>query len=89
MLLKKATKPNLLASISCVRAQALLAQMFAAVYLAAIMYNPGKQAQIEFVDVGDVGKGRVSEEQRLYLNVVLARSLGRESSAVNSGVCWQ
>lgn len=60
MLLKNATKLIHLASKSCVRAQALLAQMFAAVYLAALMYNPGKQAQIGFVDVGDAGKSRVS-----------------------------
>lgn len=85
MLLSKETKLSILASKSCVWAQALLPQMFAAVYLAALMYNPGKQAQIESDDVEAAGRRRVSVEQRLYLNLVLAKSLGRNSSAVSSG----
>lgn len=88
VLLLKKTKLSLFASKSCVWAQALLAQMFAAVYLAVLMYNPGKQAQIVPDDAGDAGKGRISEEQRLHLNLVLAKSLGRDSSAVSSGVYW-
>lgn len=88
LLLKKASKLSLWASKSCVWAQALLAQMFIAVKLAALMYNPGKQTQIESDDVGAAGSGRVSMEQRFYLNLVLAKSLGRDSSGVSSGVCW-
>ncbi|GAA6071130.1 uncharacterized [Tachysurus ichikawai] len=45
----------------------------------------GKQAQIESDDVEAAGRRRVSVEQRLYLNLVLAKSLGRNSSAVSSG----
>lgn len=59
--------------------------MFAAVYLAALKYNPGKQAQIESDDVDAAGRGRVSVKQRLYQNLVPAKSLGRDSSAVSSG----
>lgn len=53
---KESNKVEFLACKLCVWAQALLAQMFAAVYLATLIYNPGKQAQIVSDDVGDVGK---------------------------------